>query len=66
LGSFTDCGSAGEIERIVMDRLGGLNIPILAGFEVGHETVNMTMPVGLPVELDTDAGTLTFIKPAVY
>ena len=65
LGAFTDCGSADEIHRIVADRLGGMNLPILAGFEVGHETVNMTLPVGLPVRLDTYSGTLTFAGPAV-
>jgi muramoyltetrapeptide carboxypeptidase len=36
LGAFTDCGSTDAIHRIVADRLGGLNIPILAGFDVGH------------------------------
>jgi muramoyltetrapeptide carboxypeptidase len=65
LGSFANCGSAEEIPRIVADRLGGLTIPILAGFDVGHQAVNMTLPVGLPVELDTHAGTLTFKGSAV-
>ena len=65
LGSFTNCGSAEEIRRIVVDRLGGLNIPILAGFDVGHEAVNMTLPVGLPVGLDTHCGTLIFRGSAV-
>ncbi len=65
LGTFTDCGSADAVHRIVADRLGGLDLPILAGFEVGHETVNMTLPVGLPVQLDTYAATLTFAGPAV-
>lgn len=65
LGAFSDCGSSDAVHRIVADRLGGLNLPILAGFEVGHETVNMTLPVGLPVRLDTYAATLTFAGPAV-
>ncbi|MCB2149036.1 MAG: LD-carboxypeptidase [Deltaproteobacteria bacterium] len=65
LGAFTDCGSAEAVHRIVADRLGGLNIPILAGFDVGHETVNMTLPVGLPVRLDTRSGSLIFAGPAV-
>lgn len=65
LGAFSDCGSADAVHRIVVDRLGGLNLPILAGFDVGHETVNMTLPVGLPVQLDTYSGTLTFAGPAV-
>ena len=65
LGAFSDCGSSDAVHRIVADRLGGLNLPILAGFEVGHATVNLTLPVGLPVRLDTDAARLTFAGPAV-
>ncbi len=65
LGAFSDCGSVDAIHRIVADRLSGLDLPILAGFEVGHETVNMTLPVGLPVQLDTYSGTLTFAGSAV-
>jgi muramoyltetrapeptide carboxypeptidase len=65
LGDFTDCGSNEDIYRIVTDRLGGLNIPILAGFDVGHNDVNMTLPMGLLAELDTGSRTLTFAGPAV-
>ena len=65
LGAFVDCGPVDEVHRIVADRLGGQDLPILAGFDVGHERVNMTLPVGLPVRLDTYAGTLTFAGPAV-
>jgi len=65
LGTFTDCGSYGEILSIVADRLGGLGLPILAGFDVGHAAVNLTLPVGLPVTLDTASETLAFQTPAV-
>jgi len=65
LGTFTDCGSTAAIHRMVGERLGGLNIPIIAGFDVGHEAVNLTLPVGLPATLDTDLGTLTFTGPAL-
>jgi muramoyltetrapeptide carboxypeptidase len=65
LGSFTDCGGTDSIRRIVADRLGGLDIPILGGFTVGHGDVNLTLPVGLPAQLDTDTGALTFCEPAL-
>lgn len=65
MGAFTRCDSAEAVRRIVAERLGSLNIPILAGFEVGHDTINTTLPVGLPARLDTDALTLTLSKPAV-
>jgi muramoyltetrapeptide carboxypeptidase len=64
-GTFTDCGSEEEINRIVADRLAGMDIPILAGFEVGHGKVNLTLPVGLPVTLDTASQTLAFQSPAL-
>ena len=65
LGTFTNCGSTDEVHRIVADRLGDLSIPILAGFAVGHAGVNRTLPVGIPVHLDTDAASLTFAAPAL-
>ncbi len=65
LGSFTNCGAADTICRIVADRLEGLGIPIMGGFTVGHGEVNLTLPVGLPVQLDTATGTLTFVEPAL-
>jgi muramoyltetrapeptide carboxypeptidase len=65
LGRFTDCGSSSAIARIVGDRLGQLDIPIMAGFEVGHGRTNLTLPVGLPANLDTASGSLTFTGPAL-
>ena len=65
LGNFNECGPAEQIHRMVADILGDLNIPILAGFAVGHRGVNQTLPVGVPVRLDTDAGRLTFGAPAL-
>lgn len=65
LGDFSGCGESGAIHRIVADCLAGLNIPILAGFEVGHSAVNRTLPVGVPVRLDTHTGALAFCGPAL-
>jgi muramoyltetrapeptide carboxypeptidase len=65
LGTFTNCGSTEQVHRIVADRLGDLEIPILAGFAVGHEGVNRTLPVGVPVHLNTDIGSLAFTAPAL-
>ena len=65
LGNFNECGPAEQIHRIVADILGDLNIPILSGFAAGHWGVNQTLPVGVPVQLDTDAGRLIFTEPAL-
>lgn len=65
LGTFTDGAADGAVQRIVADRLGSLEIPILAGFPVGHGTANHTVPVGPVATLDTDAGTLVFAESAL-
>ena len=65
LGNFSDCGSMDAVHRIFAERLGELNIPIISGFDVGHEAMNTIVPVGLSVELDTFDGTLTFTRPAL-
>jgi muramoyltetrapeptide carboxypeptidase len=65
LGNFNDCGSLEQVHRIVADRFGDLGIPIMAGFAVGHVGINRTLPVGVPVSLDSTAGQLAFTAPAL-
>jgi muramoyltetrapeptide carboxypeptidase len=64
LGSFKDCGNLDEIYRIFQDRFQDMLIPILAGFEVGHGRLNLTIPVGMTATLDTDQQMLSFDEPA--
>jgi muramoyltetrapeptide carboxypeptidase len=64
LGSFKDCGNLDEIYRIFQDHFQDTNIPILAGFEVGHGRQNMTIPVGMAATLDTDQQLLSFAQSA--
>lgn len=64
LGSFENCGDPQGIyaivERIFQDR----NIPILAGFDIGHGPVNITIPMGLEAEMITESGFFRYRKPA--
>ncbi|MFC1858457.1 LD-carboxypeptidase [Thermodesulfobacteriota bacterium] len=64
LGSFKDCGRSSEIFGIVKDIFKDDEIPILAGFEVGHMQSNITIPVGLSATLNTDRQELVFHKPS--
>jgi muramoyltetrapeptide carboxypeptidase len=63
LGTFKNCGTKTEIHAIFADILDGLEIPVVAGFEVGHTDVNLTVPVGATAQLESDSGTLTFYAP---
>lgn len=52
------------LAALLEERLGPLNIPILYGFPCGHQPHRATLPLNLPVTLDADAGTLTYVDPA--
>jgi muramoyltetrapeptide carboxypeptidase len=64
LGSFKDCGDRDAIYRLVMDLFDADALPIVAGFDIGHDNGNMTLPVGLTATLDADRGTLSYHSPA--
>jgi len=65
LGSFHDCGSLEHVYSIVEDAFSHTDVPILAGFELGHGTENMTIPIGIEADLDTEKGVLRFQEAAV-
>jgi muramoyltetrapeptide carboxypeptidase len=54
LGAFKECGQLNEIVEIFDNIFHDADIPILAGFDIGHGKTNLTVPVGLGATLDTD------------
>lgn len=64
LGSFKDCGSLNEIFNVVLRIFEDTDIPILAGFDIGHGKQNFTIPLGLSATLDADRKQLLFHEPA--
>lgn len=65
LGSFEKCGPYDEILGIVADVFFDMDIPVLAGFSVGHAEPNIILPIGVEAYLDANAGTLTYFKSPV-
>lgn len=64
LGSFQDCGPFEDVYAIVKEAFRHTGVPILAGFDIGHGTDNLTVPIGLEADLDTEDGSLRFQEPA--
>jgi len=64
LGTFTDENNkeSSRLQKIVQERIAELlkdtEIPIWANFQTGHSRKNLTMPVGLAVEMDLSRGGL--------
>jgi muramoyltetrapeptide carboxypeptidase len=64
LGSFLDCGSLEDVHTIVTEAFRHRGVPILAGFDLGHGTDNLSLPIGIKAELDTEDASLRFQEPA--
>jgi muramoyltetrapeptide carboxypeptidase len=68
LGTFTetDRTESGDLANSICERvlelLDGKNIPVWADFPVGHGCRNLTMPLGIKVEMDPATGTLNLLE----
>ena len=71
LGGFTDCppsgGSFGSLtlDEVFDDYFGRLGVPVYRGAQFGHIKRKFTLPLGVPAEIDADAGILRLLEPAV-
>ncbi|MFF5496579.1 LD-carboxypeptidase [Streptomyces aquilus] len=65
LGSWQDCDPYAGVRALLVDRLGGLGVPVVEEFGFGHCEGALTVPFGVAAELDADAGTLTLAEPAL-
>jgi muramoyltetrapeptide carboxypeptidase len=64
LGDFSESGPRRELNDLVLERLAFTSLPVLSGVPVGHQSDNLTLPLGLPATLDTEASTLTYHQAA--
>ncbi|WP_443046647.1 S66 peptidase family protein [Streptomyces sp. DSM 40750] len=65
LGSWAQCEPYEKVRGLLVDRLGGLGVPVVEEFGFGHGDGALTIPFGVMAELDTEAGTLTLDEPAL-
>ena len=59
VGNFSEAGDLTLITDLVTERLAPLGIPAVTGAAIGHEELNLAVPLGAPVALDATAATLT-------
>lgn len=65
LGSWQACEPYERVRALLLDRMGGLGVPVVEEFGFGHCEGALTIPFGASAELDADAGTLTLDEPAL-
>lgn len=51
--------------EVLLEVLGDRRVPVVEVAEVGHGVDNLTLPIGVPVTIDTGAGVLSIDEPAV-
>jgi muramoyltetrapeptide carboxypeptidase len=62
-GSFSECGDMIDVIQVFADNFAGFDFPILAGVKVGHEPINIALPIGLEATLDSDEKSLCYHAP---
>ena len=56
VGHLTDCGPEETVRALLLDRLGGLGVPLASGAPFGHEDRNLALPLGVPAVLEAFPG----------
>jgi len=64
-GQFEDCGVESDINRLFLDTVSELDVPLLSGFPLGHGETNLALPLGLTADLNTDTMTLSIREACV-
>lgn len=64
-GSFEDCGGEISINRLLLEAVSGVDIPVVCGLPVGHGLENIPVPLGVRATLDTEKMTLSIMEASV-
>jgi muramoyltetrapeptide carboxypeptidase len=70
LGQFTECGVSADKPSLTLPEIfegyfSSLGIPVLKNFPTGHTPDNVTLPLGVQVELNADERRLTILENPV-
>ena len=69
-GRCTECGPGGgfgslTMEEMIAEHIKPLGIPAFSGTMIGHIDEQFTIPLGIDVAIDADAGTIELLEPGV-
>jgi muramoyltetrapeptide carboxypeptidase len=64
-GQFIECGETADINRLLLDVISELGIPLVSGFPIGHGSQNLALPLGPRADFDTELMMLTIKEACV-
>jgi muramoyltetrapeptide carboxypeptidase len=53
------------LSQVLKQHLEPLGIPVFQGALIGHVANQFSIPVGVPAQIDAEAGTIRILEPAV-
>ncbi|MCP4021627.1 MAG: LD-carboxypeptidase [Desulfobacteraceae bacterium] len=59
-GSFENCDNEKFIYEIIEEVFNDFNIPVLSGLDAGHGAINLSLPMGVEVEMDATKSMITW------
>ncbi|RIW33998.1 LD-carboxypeptidase [Bacillus salacetis] len=62
---FDDCNAPFTFEELLLEILGGSELPILANVDIGHTFPSHVFPIGIEAEMDAGNGRITFLESGV-
>ncbi|QLE00235.1 LD-carboxypeptidase [Galbibacter sp. BG1] len=70
LGVFKGCddpdrSNSFSLKEVILDRIKPMNIPAIYGFSIGHIDNNLTLPVGINAQLNTNNFSLELLENSV-
>lgn len=54
-----------DLDRVLEQHVGALGVPAWRGAPIGHVERQLTLPIGIAVEIDSDRGSIQLLEPAV-
>lgn len=57
--------SSATVDEVIAEHAGELGVPAVAGMPLGHGPGQLAVPLGVRCRLDTDAGSVTLMEPAL-
>ena len=54
-----------DLDRVLEQHVSGLGVPAWRGAPIGHMVRQLTLPIGIAAEIDSDRGSIQLLEPAV-
>ena len=62
IGEFKDIEDKNQLDEVILELANKLNIPICDGFKITHNKIKDTIPIGIKVYFNANAGIIKILE----